>query len=127
MFSRLPVKIYQCHCTLCKKQSGSSSNSATIIQTERFEWLAGGGYIRTWKKETGFNAHFCGQCGSPVPNEFAGEYIWIPVGLLDIKNEVKVVANLCLNSHASWHILSEHAEKFEETAEFNELMSLLAN
>ncbi|PID64765.1 MAG: aldehyde-activating protein, partial [Gammaproteobacteria bacterium] len=98
------MNIYQCHCSLCKKQSGSSSNSATIIHTQQFEWIKGNEYIKTWKKETGFNSHFCEQCGSPVPNKFAGEYIWVPVGLLDIEDDVEVVADLCLSSHSCWHI-----------------------
>ena len=32
-------KIYQCHCSLCKKQSGSSANSATIIEATHFKWI----------------------------------------------------------------------------------------
>ena len=34
-----PFKIYQCHCSLCKKQSGSSANSATIIEATHFKWI----------------------------------------------------------------------------------------
>lgn len=31
----LPV-LYQCHCALCLKQSGSTSNTATIVSLENF-------------------------------------------------------------------------------------------
>jgi hypothetical protein len=32
-------RLYQCHCSLCRKQSGSTSNSALLIESENFRWL----------------------------------------------------------------------------------------
>ena len=34
-------KLYQCHCSLCRKQGGASSNTAAIVAKEQFRWLAG--------------------------------------------------------------------------------------
>lgn len=118
------IKIYQCHCSLCKKQSGSSSNSATIIRSEDFCWITAKG-IESWQKETGFSAHFCDNCGSSVPNIFADKYYWIPVGLLDIKTEVEVVANFCVNTKSSWHQLSQHSSNFEALPDFETIIALL--
>ncbi|TOP03723.1 aldehyde-activating protein, partial [Vibrio parahaemolyticus] len=33
--------IYQCHCSLCRKISGSSSNSALIVKASSFKWRSG--------------------------------------------------------------------------------------
>ena len=127
-FDRSPIKIYQCHCTLCKKQSGSSSNSATIIAIERFKWISNEG-IKVWQKSTGFTAHFCENCGCGVPNKFADKYYWIPIGLLDFVSEsqdkVIVVAHLCLSTKSSWHGLNEAAEQFEALPELQQLLALL--
>ncbi len=110
------LNIYQCHCTLCKKQSGSSSNSATMVKLTDFQWLQGEDNIGKWQKETGFSAHFCQTCGCVVPNVFADSYVWIPIGLLDLdKNyQVNVVADLCLSSQSQWHLLSDTSQKFEK-------------
>lgn len=119
-----PIKIYQCYCSLCKKQSGSSSNSATIIPSEKFEWIKNKG-IKVWQKSTGFTAHFCEICGCGVPNIFAKKYYWIPAGLLDLTCDVKVVAHLCLSSHSSWHELNQDSKKYEGLPDLQELLTLL--
>jgi hypothetical protein len=31
-----PTKIYQCHCSLCRKHSGSSSNSSLVVEATSF-------------------------------------------------------------------------------------------
>ncbi len=108
------LNIYQCHCSLCKKQSGSSSNSATMVKLADFQWLQGKNNIAKWQKNTGFSSHFCQTCGSVLPNIFADNYVWLPIGLLDLnKNyQINVVADLCLSSQSQWHLLSDNSEKF---------------
>nr|WP_269749631.1 GFA family protein [Vibrio navarrensis] len=60
--------IYQCHCSLCRKVSGSSSNSALIVEASNFKWCSGEHQIRSFSTSSGFKSEFCCQCGSPVPN-----------------------------------------------------------
>ncbi|PNK61094.1 aldehyde-activating protein [Psychrobacter sp. FDAARGOS_221] len=123
-----PFKIYQCHCSLCKKQSGSSSNSATIIEESQFKWIKKDS-IKIWQKPTGFSAHFCGNCGCPVPNAFADKYYWIPVGLLDIDDnltKVEVVANFCLRSKSSGHHIDSTANNFVELPKFDQILAFLS-
>ena len=116
--------LYQCHCKLCQKQSGSTSNTATIIQESDFNWLSGLESIGHWKKDSGFTSHFCKTCGCPVPNQLRGmPYYWIPMGLVEEvvdddddenNNKLKsptVVAHLNCNSKASWDTI--HPTKTE--------------
>lgn len=106
--------LYQCHCKLCQKQSGSTSNTATIVREENFRWLSGENSITHWQKDSGFTAHFCHQCGCPVPNRLRGsEFFWVPMGLVD--DEALVIeAHLCCSSKASWDNIVDDAEKYEE-------------
>ncbi len=122
------LNIYQCHCTLCKKQSGSSSNSATMINLADFQWLQGKDNIAKWQKSTGFTSHFCQTCGCGVPNVFADKYVWLPIGLLELdKNcQINVVADLCLSNQSQWHLLNDNSEKFEQLLpNFTTLLELL--
>jgi hypothetical protein len=65
ILGRLP-KLYQCHCGLCRKQSGGASNAATVVDAHQMSSIKGAEVIRTWRKNTGFRSDFCVNCGSPV-------------------------------------------------------------
>ncbi|WP_144393472.1 GFA family protein [Pleionea sediminis] len=106
--------LYQCHCKLCQKQSGSTSNTATIVKEKDFEWLSGMNSITHWKKDTGFTSDFCSTCGCPVPNKLRDlKYYWIPMGLFD-SQDIPVIAHLCCNSKAFWDALPAKGKKYEE-------------
>lgn len=47
-------KLYQCHCSLCRRQGGSLSNTAAIVPSGKFRWIRGHESISSWKKEAGF-------------------------------------------------------------------------
>ena len=105
--------LYQCHCSLCRKQSGTASNAATIVATEKFKWLSGESSITKWQKDTGFSSHFCMTCGSPVPNPLMNaKYMWIPVGLVDGVIS-KTVAHLCCSSKAPWDKFDRSEKQFD--------------
>lgn len=61
-------RMYHCHCSLCRKQSGTAANAATLVNQQNFEWIAGISSISCYQKDTGFRNYFCQRCGSPVPN-----------------------------------------------------------
>jgi hypothetical protein len=106
--------LYQCHCKLCQKQSGSTSNTATIVKASGFTWLSGLDCITHWKKDSGFTSHFCRQCGCPVPNELREtHYYWIPMGLVE-NFDVKVTAHLYCYSKASWDTLPDEGVRHKE-------------
>lgn len=99
------LKLYQCHCSLCRRQSGAACNTATIVPGERFRWLQGSNRTSSWAKPSGFRADFCATCGSPVPNSLrGGAYQWVPAGLLEETTDAQVVAQLCWASRASWDV-----------------------
>lgn len=90
--------LYACHCSLCRRQSGTFSNTATLVPSASFAWDAGEGLITKWHKPSGMTSHFCAVCGSPVPNPFR-DYFWIPAGPVDAP-KAKVVAHICVDDKA---------------------------
>ncbi len=40
----------QCHCSICQKQTGSSSQTGFFCQSENFSWLSGQDLISNFKK-----------------------------------------------------------------------------
>ncbi|MEG0344771.1 MAG: GFA family protein [Acinetobacter sp.] len=116
--------IYQCHCSLCRRQSGTHANHATLVQANDFVWLTGQDNISTYKKDTGFTSSFCKKCGSPVPNQVGHtNFIWIPLGLIDDEISPTQHLNFCLSSKANWEktymhsIDYQHLPTWDETAD----------
>lgn len=91
------LKLYRCHCSLCRRQSGTASSLATIVPNSQFQWLAGQDKITSWKMESGFRSDFCSACGSPVPNPLrTTNKTWVPAGLFGPQANLSVAADIYL-------------------------------
>lgn len=118
--------LYQCHCSLCRKQGGSLSNTGMIVATDRFRWLAGESLITQWTRSSGFRSFFCSCCGAPVPNPLRDTgYIWTPSGLLEDGARLEIRAQLHVDSRASWDVAPGPGKPFSTAPELPELIRLL--
>jgi hypothetical protein len=118
--------LYQCHCSLCRRVTGSSANAAFRIGADQFHWIRGEQRISEYVTDTGFKSHFCGACGSPLPNLTGGDSAyWVPVGLLEDSAEIELVAHLFVGSRATWDIVADGAEHFDEMPDNEALDRLL--
>lgn len=91
--------LYQCHCSLCRKQGGSVSNTGLIVAADKFLWRSREARIGQWQRSTGFRSHFCQVCGSTVPNMLRDTgYVWVPAGALDDDLPLEIGAQLFLES-----------------------------
>ena len=107
--------IYKCYCSLCRKQTGSTCNTAMAVNSAQFRWLSGQNHISTYKRETGYTVNFCSKCGSPVPNQIRNsEFTWVPAGLLEITVGLTVAAHLYVDSRAAWESLPTDGKCFSE-------------
>lgn len=103
--------IYHCHCGLCRKQTGSGFNAASLVEQSHFSWLQGDQQIRQYQKASGFRSAFCRVCGSCVPNQVnQTSWMWISLGLLDSEITPIQRLNFCVNSKAAW-VESPSADK----------------
>lgn len=119
-------KFYQCHCSLCRKQGGSTSNSATIVPAADLHWLRGAEKIHSWVKESGFRSDFCSCCGSPVPNPLGNAaYYWVPAGLLDDDAGIEICAHLFVGSKAAWDVIAAPGVQFDTMPALAEVLALL--
>lgn len=118
--------LYQCHCSLCRKVTGSSANAAFRISCDQFEWIKGSENISEFISQGGFKSHFCTTCGSPLPNLTANDRAyWVPVGLLEAAGQLEVVAHLFVGSKAGWDVIADSGEYFDEMPDTQTLQRLL--
>lgn len=119
-------KLYQCHCSLCRKQGGSASNTGLIVASDRFRWVTGEGSIGQWQRSTGFRSWFCKRCGSTVPNPLRDTgYAWVPAGALDADGTLEIGAQLFLESRTGWDRPRTDGLQYEGAPTLTELIALL--
>ena len=119
---------YQCHCSLCRKLSGSASDTATFIAKEQFQWSQGKDAINSFKTTSGYRSDFCANCGSTVPHLMQnGKQYWVPAGLLEEDCNSLIVAQLYINSKAQWDVINPNGSHFTEMPSMSELNELIHN
>lgn len=104
---------YLCHCSRCRKDTGSAHAANLFARQAELRWTAGGDAVRT------FNLHgtrhakaFCSTCGSALP--FVGEgFVVVPAGSLDGDAPRKAQAHLFAGCRASWDCELEQVPAFE--------------
>ncbi len=106
--------LYQCHCTICQKQTGSSSQAGLFISVSNFKWISGENSISSYKKDAGYSVSFCSNCGSTVPNIFrAGEKYWVPAGAFETLGGAKIKNHIFVANKAEWDEICGDATQHE--------------
>ena len=113
-----PFKIFQyCHCSRCRKFTGSVHSANLFVPLPQFKWLAGEEQVGKYDhKEAKYLAtSFCKNCGSSLPWEVKGvPNMAVPVGTLDEDPEIKPQQNIYCGSQASWYVESSELPKYAE-------------
>ncbi len=118
--------LYQCHCSLCRKQGGSVSNTGLIVAADKFRWVAGEATVGEWQRSTGFRSYFCKTCGSTVPNPLRDSgYVWVPAGALDNDAALMIGVQLFLGSRMSGDVPRGEGLQFETAPGLTELIAIL--
>ena len=106
-----------CHCSRCRKFTGSAFASNIIVLPEQFKWLSGEEYIGRYEPQGPkyFATTFCKNCGSSLPWLVkTGKSVVVPAGTLDGDPEIKPTQNIFCASKAKWYVepntLPQHDE-----------------
>jgi len=100
------LAFYLCHCTRCRKATGSAHASNVFTQPDNIEWLSGADAISRYELHEAerFAKQFCAHCGSSLPFvNRTGEYLIIPAGTLDDGGELIPENNIFWGSRAPWY------------------------
>ena len=108
----------QCHCSKCRKVSGTDGNAVFYTSTQSFNWVSGESEIKSYPVPggNGWASRFCGTCGSPTPHtDKAQKFYFVPAGLLDNDPGFRgYAAHIYVGSKAPWAEISDNAPKYEE-------------
>ena len=113
-----PEYVFQyCHCSRCRKFTGSAHAANIIVDPKQFEWLSGEELVGRFEHPDAkhYATCFCRNCGSSLPwMAQSGRSVVIPAGTLDEDPEIRPVQNIYWDSRAPWRVSVEelpcHAE-----------------
>lgn len=93
---------FLCHCSRCRKDTGSAHGAVLFSSTARLEWRSGS--ARTFQLAgTRHVRSFCPECGSGLPSiQMEGTLLAVPAGCLDSPVDIRPTAHLCYSSRADW-------------------------
>jgi len=114
-----PRRFYHCHCSRCRKATGTGHASNLFLQPGALAWLAGEERIRAYKvpEAKRFTNTFCVACGGRLPRQAAGtDIVLIPAGSLDDDAPIAPQARIFYGSRARWSCGGDGLPAFEEYA-----------
>jgi hypothetical protein len=107
------TNIVFCHCSRCKRATGSPFGAEFCVRADEFRWLPGEELISFFdapilREPPAYRRSFCKTCGSPLPAVFAGNpVVAIPTGLLDGDVPARATDHIWVSKKANWLNLRE--------------------
>lgn len=114
-----PARFYHCHCSRCRKASGTGHASNLFVKGE-LSFESGAEEVVDFKLPVAqrFTNSFCRICGSRMPRfiESLG-MVFLPAGALDDEPELAPQARIFTGSRAAWSCSGGELQEFAEYPE----------
>jgi hypothetical protein len=107
--------IIHCHCSLCRKNSGTAFATNGFINSAEFEITTGKQNLNKFSFKPGRNRHFCVRCGSPVfsSNDEDPTRYRIRLGILDSDIIERPTSHNFVSSKANWEDLDNQLPRYD--------------
>ena len=95
---------FLCHCSRCRKDSGSAHSANLFLSAAKISWLTGEERVKRFQLPGSRHVKcFCARCGSALPFHQATDgMLVVPAGSLDSPVPMRPVAHICGASRANW-------------------------
>jgi len=106
-----------CHCSRCRKFTGSAFAANIIVTPDQFEWTKGEELLGRYEIEDAkhFATSFCKSCGSSLPwQSKSKKAMIIPAGTLNSDPEIRPFQNIFYESKADWFTDPSELVKYDE-------------
>jgi len=107
-----------CHCTSCRKASGSAHGANAGLERADFALSDPSGFLREYESSPGKYRTFCANCGSPIYAYLTKtpDLIRIRLGTLDTPFSKHAVAHTFVADKAPWDEIEGNLPQFDEWA-----------
>lgn len=98
---------HYCHCSRCRKTTGSAHAANLFVKREQFRWTRGEELVRRFLLPSAqyFCTGFCSECGSNLPWVTRNDrFVLVPAGSLDEVPATTPSRNVHWASRAPWYV-----------------------
>ncbi len=108
--------IIHCHCSLCRKSSGTAFATNGFVNRGELEFESGHELVKDFELKPGKRRHFCSNCASPLfsSNDQDPKRVRLRLGILDSKITERPISHNFVTSKADWDSLNETLPHYEE-------------
>jgi len=109
-----------CHCTRCRKASGSAFAAAVAAKTADFRWVAGADLVEVFsapiiESPPAYRSAFCRRCGSVMPIcDPDRPFVILPAGSLDRHPEITPLRHIFVGRKVPWFEIRDGLPQFEK-------------
>lgn len=106
-----------CHCSQCRRSTGSAHAANIFTRPERLQWLSGEDLVKRYTPDQAgvISKAFCTHCGSLVPyTSLQSGRLIIPAGSLDEAPGIDPQDNIFWRDRADWYDAGLQAERVEQ-------------
>ena len=99
-----PHSMYYCHCSMCRKATGSSFATNMMARTEDFAIVSGRAFVKAFQSSPKEYRHFCSECGSPIYGEADQRkgVVSLRCGTLETDPGIRPTVHIFTASKAPW-------------------------
>jgi hypothetical protein len=104
-----------CHCSRCRKASGSALSANVNVRRRYWRYAAGEDSLREFEGSPGVYRAFCSRCGSPVYSRWEAqpEMLRLRLGLVSEDPGRRSLAHYWVGSKAPWFEIADALPQFE--------------
>ena len=101
-----PIGFQYCHCSRCRKFTGSVHAANVFVRPDSLQWLEGEENVNTYVLDgkPRFPTAFCARCGSSMPSlSSTGKFWVVPAGGIEGDPGVRPARSIFWASRAPWY------------------------
>ena len=101
-----------CHCSRCRKMHGAPFATYVMAAKDGIR-MTGQEHVTRYESSPGFVRTFCGKCGSVVPGDPWGEWVFMPAGSLTTDPGIRPEAHIFAGSKLPWYEITDALPQHE--------------
>ena len=107
-----------CHCSICRKLSGSSAAAYGTVDRNQFEWTSGQEVLQFFQPTTKSKRHFCSRCSSFLltEHEIEPDNVFVTLGTIDDQLNQKIEYRQFSKDRPAWSRSKTKIQDYPEMA-----------